>query len=474
MPTNYPLQGHGFNLRPARIVGASIDEPKFVRILLPPTQGRFTLGTYAGDVTAWAHSNITTWEQWNSTALIEGYFKLVDNTGLGLQRNLFNTSCIEVYDCQGNHVGVIHETAFVLHCRHNLHIALTHIAGMLGRVHGQLHTASAVGAMYTRVARNLHLTPYRSASQQAAGRALRNGATRQGLEDRGLELPDYIDDEVTAWFDSLDISFGNELEVYGLSPSRALQVLNSLPDLELSSSTSYRHTVTSEWKAVPDGSVSGGCEVVSPPLRNGVQDFMQLRRVMLALKNAGGRITSACGGHVHFGVEELSPHDRARTVEAHHAYQPLFDAFVSARRRGTRTYLGPRMQSTAAMLAEQFRDRAGAMAQDVNDNQVPRGEVAAHHDRYKNWNVCSYVKYGTFENRQLEGCLNPKKMFAWLCLNRAFIKACVINQGDYVPQESTLMFLLNNGNSPQQLLSNIAVQTNMPLSVQNLIGSFIR
>jgi hypothetical protein len=287
-----------------------------------------------------------------------------------------------------------------------------------------------------------------------------------------MELPDYIDDEVTAWFDSLDISFGNELEVYGLSPSRALQVLNSLPDLELSSSTSYRHTVTSEWKAVPDGSVSGGCEVVSPPLRNGVQDFMQLRRVMLALKNAGGRITSACGGHVHFGVEELSPHDRARTVEGHHAYQPLFDAFVSARRRGTRTYLGPRLQSTAAMLAEQFRDRAGAMAQDVNDNQVPRGEVAAHHDRYKNWNVCSYVKYGTFENRQLEGCLNPKKMFAWLCLNRAFIRACARNQGDYVPGQQHL--ITANATTPQGMLHEIAVLTDMPLSVQNLIGSFIR
>jgi hypothetical protein len=124
------------------------------------------------------------------------------------------------------------------------------------------------------------------------------------------------------------------------------------------------------------------------------------------------------------------------------------------------------------MLAEQFRDRAGAMAQDVNDNQVPRGEVAAHHDRYKNWNVCSYVKYGTFENRQLEGCLNPKKMFAWLCLNRAFIRACARNQGDYVPGQQHL--ITANATTPQGMLHEIAVLTDMPLSVQNLIGSFIR
>jgi hypothetical protein len=284
------------------------------------------------------------------------------------------------------------------------------------------------------------------------------------------EIPDYLTDEVQQWFNSIDISFGHEIEVDGLSVNRAFSVLNSLADLELEHSTNYRHTFGSEWKVVPDGTCSA--EIVSPPMRNGITDFLQVRRVMFALKQRGARVTSRCGGHVHFGVEHLKASDRSRTIEAHHIYEPMFDAFVAGRRRGHTQFTNPRSVMEMEMLADAFRDNCGQVAsRDANGNTVMRGEVLNHPHRYRHWNVLSWVKYGTFENRQLEGCLNPKKMFAWLALNRAFIDACR-DRRRYVRSEQELLVGVNAETAPEQMLDRIASLSNMPESVRDLIKSY--
>ena len=371
---------------------------------------------------------------------------------------------------------VISRRALIVWMRSSLQIALTHIAGALPapRSYGVLsfypQTANAMGSEYLRLCQHWGLTPYRSAAQQQASvRATGRTTVREVDEDMNA-LPSWLDAESTAWFNRLGYSFGHEIELIGLGINAAHNLITQMPDIEVYSSTNYGHANFAQWKVVPDGSVSNGAEVVSPPMRL-ADGFMTVRRVMLSLKRAGARISRACGGHVHFGVEHLTPSDRARIIEAHQRYQRLFDSFCHTSRTNTR-WTHHRSSTSADMYAEHFFTRAGNQGTDASGDTCNRGEVGSV-DRYYSLNLASWVKYGTFENRQLEGCLNPKKMFAWLCLNQAFFKAC--EQPElFEPLNSTMMFLLQNGNSPQQLLTNIAVETNMPNQVKELIASFLR
>jgi hypothetical protein len=286
-----------------------------------------------------------------------------------------------------------------------------------------------------------------------------------------MENPDYITPDVEEWFNDLGISFGHEIEVSALSVRRAHQAMMSLPDIATESETNYRHNFGNEWKVVPDGTCSA--EIVSPPMRNGVTDFLQVRRVMFALKRAGARITASCGGHVHFGVEHLTKADRARIIEAHYHFQHLFDSFVAQRRRGRHVYINPRNLMEMEMLSEAFANNPAHPVQDANRMTVYRGEISNYSSRYRHWNVCSWGKYGTFENRQLEGCLNPKKMFAWLALNRAFIKACVTGE-DFIREAQPLVRQMEDADGrAQSALHLIAVRTEMPESVKNLIMSYL-
>jgi hypothetical protein len=383
-----------------------------------------------------------------------------------LTQNIFQRYSII---CNGQVRGYLSKEGLVFHLRHNLHMPLAQIASLIQELpNGVSARASNVGAMYVRLCQLADVEPYRSRSQQLAAERVRQGATRQDLEDAGLELPDYMTEDATAWFNLVGTSYGHEIEVSALSVSQAHAVLRSLPDIEVQSGTGYTHRVISEWKVVPDGTVSS--ETVSPVMR-GTADFLQVRRVMLGLKRHGARITRACGGHVHFGVEHLTQHDRARIIEAHSAYENMFDSFVSAHRRGAQRFTRPRNRNEAAITAENFVTSYGRYCNDVNGDEVMRGELINNSNRYYHLNVLSYSRYGTFENRQLEGCVNPKKMFAWLCLNFAFIRACQ-DTSVYASEMQALMTLGETATASQRL-DRVAELSLMPAEVKALIQSFM-
>jgi hypothetical protein len=60
-----------------------------------------------------------------------------------------------------------------------------------------------------------------------------------------------------------------------------------------------------EWKVERDGSVSSGGEVISPILQ-GEDGFVQIKKVMKAIKEAGGSVSTSCGLHVHLGVRDMT------------------------------------------------------------------------------------------------------------------------------------------------------------------------
>jgi hypothetical protein len=366
--------------------------------------------------------------------------------------------------------------ALVFHMRHNLHIPLTHIAGLFAlSANGgyNLPTPNSIGSEYVSICRSLNITPYRSVAQQNASIRATGRTTVREIDEDMNELPSYLlATDIQMWFNSMNYSFGTETELVGLSVNTAHHLVMQMPDIEVLPNTAYGHSNFSQWKEVPDRSVSRGAEVVSPPLRFH-EGFLTLRRVLLSLKRGGGRISRVCGAHVHFGVEHLTPSDRARIIEGHQLMQPLFDSFV-ARGRLTNMYCRPRSQSEASLLAERMYTNAGAQATDVAGEICNRGEVQGV-ARYFNLNIASWVRYGTFENRQLEGCLNPRKMFAWLCLNMAFMKCCEQRES-FVNGEGWLADKLRSGlyNTPAEMFALVAHRTGMPQATQDLITSMLR
>jgi len=193
----------------------------------------------------------------------------------------------------------------------------------------------------------------------------------------------------------LNRRFGIEIEHTGTSlySSAAAMRAAGLDVIE----PGYTHRVTREWKLVPDGSC--GNEAVSPILR-GADGWGQVKSAMDAIRSAGGRVSRACGMHVHLDMADMDGHAIARLIEFYVEFQSEVDQFVSPSRRTTtggnrwcRPYFGG-----ARGIADHFRTHGTAM---------PGA------DRYHTLNVTSYPKYGTLEFRQHQGCLNAANARAW-------------------------------------------------------------
>ena len=128
------------------------------------------------------------------------------------------------------------------------------------------------------------------------------------------------------------------------------------------------------------------------------------------------------------------------------------------------------------MLVEAFTNNPASVVRDANGTHVHRGETESYAARYRNLNVCSWGKYGTFENRQLQGCLNPKMMFAWLSLNRALLSVCSTGE-EFAFGEQPLLQMADGMEvahaTAEQMLERLAELSNMPTEVSTLIKSFM-
>ena len=96
--------------------------------------------------------------------------------------------------------------------------------------------------------------------------------------------------------------FGAELEMTGITREQAVRALRGV-GIEVRDET-YNHETRDYWKIVPDSSVHGGFEVVSPVLE-GEAGLEQLRTVVTALDDMGGTVNKTCGYHVHFDAADL-------------------------------------------------------------------------------------------------------------------------------------------------------------------------
>ncbi len=194
-------------------------------------------------------------------------------------------------------------------------------------------------------------------------------------------------------------TFGMEFEIQGLNPDRAARCLNAAGiACETPRST---HETADNWKAVYDGSVSNGAEVVSPILNPA--RLNEAHKVTKALKNAGARVDRATGFHVHIGVNAFGEwgnggeDNLARFVLNWYAVHGAIAALVAPSRLNNRY---------CSIL-----DRRYAEAQANFTANQNRG--AMNGNRYTSLNLESMHRHGTVEIRLHQGTLNGVKAIAW-------------------------------------------------------------
>jgi hypothetical protein len=199
--------------------------------------------------------------------------------------------------------------------------------------------------------------------------------------------------------------FGAELEMKGITREQAVNALRSI-GVEVRDEA-YNHTTREYWKIVPDGSIQGGFEVVSPVLE-GEAGLEQLRAVVTALDDMGGTVDRSCGYHVHFDAADLSAEHIRSIVTRYAAFETEIDAFMPVSRRGdANTYC----RSMRSLVGNSRFQNAAAI----------RELAGAQGGRYFKVNLQAHHVHGTIEFRQHSGTLNAAKAVNWVRLMAAFI-----------------------------------------------------
>lgn len=235
------------------------------------------------------------------------------------------------------------------------------------------------GMSYGAIARALGYGNYPSAARYAVMSALRAQTTTATTTVR---------------------QFGVEAEFYNIDVDTALQALRAV-GIQVSFE-GYTHAVMADWKIVTDSSVTPvgtgrgvGLELVSPILK-GEEGLATLAKALDALHNAGAKVNTTCGLHVHIDTAGMDVTKRKHFFSAYVENQSVMDRLVSRSRRNNRQYTRPYTSS-------QITSALQAIEQGVDWNS-----------RFMTLNINSFSKYGTFEFRQHQGTLNGKKAVAWV------------------------------------------------------------
>jgi len=260
-------------------------------------------------------------------------------------------------------------------------------------------TASQASAFYVRECRLRNISPI------VRERAVRTG--REILDNEAMDnLPAFLSRD--NFQGEREFTFGVEIETVGITRDQAEAAVHGLSIACRNDGYTHNHVQT--WKCVPDGSLrgrGGTAEVVSRIL-SGASGLQEMRRVMKALKSAGAKTNRSTGMHVHLGVEHMGDRQLAMIIRLHCIFQEVFNGFITERRRES-SYAKPRYLSDALSLAQ-------------NWSHGSRG--TGYGGRYHSLNLHSYDKYGTFEMRSYDGCINPRRASAWLQLHMDFFQFC--------------------------------------------------
>lgn len=183
-------------------------------------------------------------------------------------------------------------------------------------------------------------------------------------------------------------------------------------------SEGQNHHVRTHWKLVRDGSIVGaGCEAVSPVL-TWTRGPEEITRVCDMLRNAGCKITTQCGLHVHVGVRQPSTAWTAQMAKRlplsyARAEKNVIDPWMPPSRRGDSNdfchSLATRINHAKIMEAATTHDVIAAMRILSSWETSWRSS-----NRYVKLSMMPVYEYGTIEFRQHAGTLDPVKIIQWV------------------------------------------------------------
>jgi len=211
-------------------------------------------------------------------------------------------------------------------------------------------------------------------------------------------------------------AFGVELEVIGDAEIKGrFKELAAEAGIEVRE-LGYTRRCTPCWKIVPDGSVPGGFEVVSPALR-GFDGLSELKRVCECLTEAGVSINATCGMHVHHSAADLSGREMSKLVHLYAKFERIIDGLVPPSRRGSNCGYAKTMRQWATLdpMDRAYQERA---------SKSKAAEMAG--GRYQKVNLSSWLRHSTVEFRQHSGTHEYPKVEAWLVLTQAMINRAKI------------------------------------------------
>jgi biotin operon repressor/nucleotide-binding universal stress UspA family protein len=200
--------------------------------------------------------------------------------------------------------------------------------------------------------------------------------------------------------------FGVEIELVGLTMSQAAAALMGAGIEAYHEDTN--HTTRAYWKVVYDGSVDGGCEVVSPVL-SGVEGLEQVRNVARVLVAAGATVNRQCGLHVHVDAGDLSGQEIINAARRYEQNERKIDALMPRSRRDSNSSYCTSMARIVPNLSR-FTDTASPTS------------VCQGFGRYYKLNLAAYLVHGTLEFRQHAGTVNGEKIVNWIVFCVQFIE----------------------------------------------------
>lgn len=211
------------------------------------------------------------------------------------------------------------------------------------------------------------------------------------------------------------LTFGVELEVVATDRvNRPVGNNFHRPELLSVLRTDIEPFIAQGWKAVRDGSVSNGGEVVSPVLK-GIEGLRQLEQVCSRLKERGWTANRACGMHVHVGVRQFTVAQISDLCRLFKANEQQFDSIVAPSRRANNCNYA---QSHSRFSVPAVSRTIAGLARSFNGGWDSQRHYTPH--RYRKLNLQSYAIHGTVEFRQHQGTVEADRACGWVRLVLGF------------------------------------------------------
>lgn len=222
--------------------------------------------------------------------------------------------------------------------------------------------------------------------------------------------------------------FGVEIEFGGDRQA----AINAIREAGLSSATrqhGYQGHSQTEWVVKQDGSVSGGGELVGPPLDfDNPEHREQVTTAVNALRAAGCTTDSQAGIHVHIDTTGLTVEHIAAVARVYTKFEDVLYRVASSGWRSVRsgawTYAKPLTQTQVTALAKCKTESALLRAYYGSDEHSARARAAYHGDgaRYYGLNLHSWFYRKTIEFRIFNSSLNPERIQGYIAICVALVE----------------------------------------------------